>query len=193
MPRFTNAPPSDPRGQPLPLRRCPFHRPLTAIVTCHDVVGCPTHYWGGRTVPCEEQDCEPCLAGVRWNWHGYVSAYDLNLKLHFLFEVTARCSEAFTDYRKANPTLRGCHFEATRPSGKSNGRVYLRTKTADLQKTAVPDAPNIPDVLAMIWNITPAEISEAPQIKGAPAIKVNSNGNGRDWQPEVTSDEARTV
>lgn len=188
MPRFSSEPPPDPRGQALPLRRCPFHRPLLAIVTCQNVVGCPTHYWGGRTVPCEEEDCEPCLAGVGWRWHGYVSAYEPNLKLHFLFEVTARCSEAFKAYRKANGTIRGCIFEATRPSGKPNGRVYLKTKTADLQKTPIPDAPQIPQVLAMIWNIPLTSITDAPPIKDLPAVHVNTRGNGQAWKPETITD-----
>jgi hypothetical protein len=159
-----------------------------AIVTCDNLVGCPTHFWGGRTVPCEQEECEPCLAGVGWRWHGYVGAYDVNLKLHFLFEVTARCSEAFGHYRNAHGTLRGCLFRATRPSNKPNGRVYLETKSADLQKTAIPDEPDIERVLAMIWNIPLPSITEARQVKKLPAIKVNTRGNGQQWQPETISD-----
>ncbi|MHC4405932.1 MAG: hypothetical protein ACYTG0_40340 [Planctomycetota bacterium] len=188
MPQFSNTPPADPRGHALPLRRTPYHRPLVAIVTCDDLVGCPTHYWGGRTIPCEAQDCEPCLAGSGWRWHGYVSAYEPSLKLHFLLEVTGRCSEAFTNYRKANGTLRGCLFEASRPNAKHNGRVYIKTKTADLQRQPIPDPPNVKQVLSLIWNIPYTDIADAMPIKDAPAISVNTRGNGQQWKPESITD-----
>lgn len=188
MPQFSNVPPADPRGQSLELKRCPPGATLGGIITCPDVVGCPTHYWGGRTVPCEEEECEPCLAGIRWLWHGYVSVYHRELKLHFLFEMTARCVEPLTDYRKANPSLRGCCFIAQRPSGKPNGRVYLKTKTVDLETIYLPPAPDLRKVLAMIWNLPAPDVRVEGRLKDAPAIRVNTKGNGQQWQPESISD-----
>ncbi len=188
MPHFTTVPPEDPRGTALELKRCPAGAPLTAVITCPDVVGCPTHFWGGRTVPHETEDCEPCLGGIGWLWHGYVSAYQVSLKLHFLFEMTARCVEPLTEYRKLNDSLRGCAFMAQRPSGKPNGRVYLKTKTIDLATVSLPGIPNIRQVLAMIWNLPLPNITDAPQIKGHPAIDINTRGNGQQWKPQTIDD-----
>ncbi len=188
MPQFTSTPPDDPRGRGLELKRCPPGTPLKGIITCDDVVGCPTHFWGGRTIPHETEDCEPCLNGIGWLWHGYVSAYTPSLKMHFLFEMTARCVEPLTEYRLKNPSLRGCSFIAHRPSGKPNGRVYLKTTTIDLDSYTLPRSPDIPAVLAMIWNLPRPSITEAQPIKDLPAIKVNTNGNGQQWKPEAISD-----
>lgn len=188
MPQFSREPPIDPRGRSLELKRCPPGAVLHGIITCDDVVGCPTHFWGGRTVPHESEDCEPCLAGIAWLWHGYVSAFQPQLRLHYLFEMTARCVEPLTEYRQKNPSLRGCSFLAQRPSGKPNGRVYLKTKTLDLGSITLPDAPDLTKVLAMIWNLPTPSITPAGRMKDLPAIAVNSKGNGQQWQPETVTD-----
>lgn len=189
MPRFTNAPPVDGRGQSLPLRRCPSRGALTAVVTSDDLVGCPTHFFGGRTVPCETEQCVPCQEGISWRWHGYVSAYLLKAKLHFLFEMTARCAEVLIQYRRANGTLRGCYFEATRPSGTQNGRVYLQTKPLDLEGVPVPDPPDLPKLLSMIWNLPSPTVQLDGTLKKHPHLRVDSNANGSQPKPQPVSHE----
>lgn len=189
MPQFSSEPPADPRGMSLELKRCPPGAVLAGIITCPDVVGCPTHFWGGRTQPHEEQDCEPCLNGIGWLWHGYVSVYQTQLKNHFLFEMTARCTEPLTEYRKLNDSLRGCSLIAQRPSGKPNGRVHLKTKTIDVAMVSLPKSPDLRKVLAMIWNIPLPNISAAPPIKGHPAIAVDTKANGQQWQPNTSNDQ----
>lgn len=188
MPQFSSQPPTDPRGRSLELKRCPPGAVLPGVITCHDVVGCPTHFWGGRTVPHEEEECEPCLAGIGWLWHGYVSAFQRELRLHYLFEMTARCVEPLTEYRQKNPSLRGCMFLAQRPSGKPNGRVYLKLKTLDLASLTLPDPPDLTKVLAMIWNLPAPNITVDGRIKDSQRLRVNTNGNGQQWKPETISD-----
>ena len=188
MPQFSSEPPRDPRGQSLELKRCPPGAVLPGLVTCHDVVGCPTHFWGGRTVPCEAVECEPCLAGIGWRWHGYVSAWHPTLKLHYLFEMTARCVEPLTEFRKVHPSLRGCQFLAQRPSGKPNGRVYLKTKSIDLTTITIPAPPDLTQLLAMIWNVPLPNISVADRTKDLECLRVNTKGNGQQWQAETISD-----
>lgn len=186
MPLFSNEPPADPRGQSLELKRCPPGAPLTGIITCPDVVGCPTHYWGGRTIPHEQEDCEPCQEGIAWHWHGYVSVYQTQLKLHFMLEMTARCVEPLTDYRKANPSLRGCSIIAQRPSGKPNGRVYLKTKAVDVATIQLPAPPDLRKVLAMIWNLPAANVQIDGTCKGLPRVAVKPQGNGEAVQEVST-------
>lgn len=176
MPRYSNSPPADGRGQSLPLRRCPPRGQLVAVITCDDLLGCPTHFYGGRTVPHEEENCTPCDEGISWRWHGYVSAWIPKAKLHFLFEMTARCAEVLIQYRAAHSTLRGCLFEATRPSQTPNGRVYLQTKPIDLEGIPVPDPPDLPRLLSMIWNIPAPTVQIEGRIKNHPRARINSNG-----------------
>ena len=63
MPHFSSNVPVDPRGPAYPIVRTPISRPLVAIVTSPNLVGCYTHYWKGRTIPCEGPECPLCMAG----------------------------------------------------------------------------------------------------------------------------------
>ena len=153
MLNFSSNPPDDPRGIALPLKRCPPGKGISAIVTSHDLVGTPTHYYGGRTHPCTAPDCEACQDGVSWRWHSYLTAWGPNNKLHFIFESTARATEAFILYRKANNDLRGCGFSARRLNSSPNSRVMVETKAVDLAGLTLPQPPHLLKVLSIIWNI----------------------------------------
>lgn len=63
MPTFSSDVPIDPRGPAFPIVRTPISRPLTAIVTSPNLVGCYTHYFKGRTIPCEGSGCRLCMEG----------------------------------------------------------------------------------------------------------------------------------
>lgn len=162
---FSHEPPEDPRGFGLDLLRTPKARPLKAAVTCVRLVGCPTHFWGGRTVPCDNAKCEACDHGAPWRWHGYISAMELKTQQHFLFEMTARAAEPFKVWFAKHATLRGCQFEATRRQQKSNGRVDIRVGSIDLLTVQIPDPPDVYSILSVIWNIPLDSIMPGPQIK----------------------------
>lgn len=184
MPTFTNSPPPDPRGHSLPLMRTPTGRPIAAIVTSADLVGTPTHFWKGRTVPCDVEHCEPCENGMPWRWHGYLSAYQDANSLHFLFEFTARASEPFLKYRQAYGSLRGCHFQARRVNFAHNARVLIQTKPGDLTKIKLPQPPDLVRCLSVIWNIAEPDLNVAGLLKGMPRIAVDADGNVHQRLPD---------
>jgi hypothetical protein len=184
MPTYSNEPPNDPRGHSLTLKRTPINRALIAIVTSPDLVGCPTHFWGGRTVPCENPDCEPCRNGMPWRWHSYLSAWDTNTRIHFLYESTARATEPFVTYRKAYGSLRGCHFRARRANSAINSRVYIETQPADLEKIKLPQPPDLIKCLAIIWNLAEPTLDVEGLLKDVARVVVNKDGNGRLIQPQ---------
>ncbi|KKL63923.1 hypothetical protein LCGC14_2170260, partial [marine sediment metagenome] len=76
MPIFSHTPPDQGHGPSLRLRRTPGPGTLTATVTCERLIGCPTHFYQRRTVPCEGDACQACSEGYPWRWHGYISARD---------------------------------------------------------------------------------------------------------------------
>jgi len=170
MPTFSNQVPHDPRGLSLPLKRCPVGKPVIAIVTSLDLIGCKTHFYQGKTQPCENETCKACLDGVRWTWHSYLSAYDHAAKLHFLFESTARATEAFVQYREAHDVLRGCLFRAQRTQLRANARVYIETRPADLEKYSLPNPPDLTKILAIIWNLPDAVLAKGRRIKNVPNL-----------------------
>lgn len=163
MPQWTREPPAEPRGPALPIRRTPAYKPMIAIVTSEDLIGCYTHFYKGHTVPCERgartpnngdqnPECDACHDGIPYRWHAYLSAVDQADAVHIIFECTAQASEAFTTYRTAFGTLRGCIFEARRLNQRPNGRVIIRTKPADLAARRIPTAPDICKCMAIIWS-----------------------------------------
>lgn len=184
MPQFSNCPPKDPRGHALPLVRTPAGRALTAIATSDDLVGCPTHFWGGRTVPCEIDDCKPCNEGHPWRWHAWLSAYDPRDHRAFVFEVTARVAEIFVAYRDAHGTLRGCKFRAQRRTMAANSRVFLECQPCDLQGQHLPDPPNLIKCLSVIWNIRTPDLDVAGILKSVPRVVVDRGGNGELVHPD---------
>lgn len=190
MPSFSTTPPKDPRGVALPLLRTPPVATLRAMATSSDLIGCHTHFYHGRTMPCDVDNCKACKDGMPFRWHAWLSAKMANTHQHFLFEFTAQAAETFVQYREAHGTLRGCIFEAWRPSRRPNGRVHIRTKPGDLSEVTLPDEPNLISCLSIIWNIALVDVDVAGVLKDAPHVHVNDrlahlydpadgNGNGK--------------
>lgn len=153
MPTWTKDVPDDPRGPAFPILRTPAHKPLTAVITSEDLVGTYTHFFQGRTQPCEGVNCPAHEAGIPYRWHAYVSAWKRSTGLHFIFECTAQAAQTFTDYRDAFGTLRGCLFTATRMNAKPNARVLIQTKPLDLTTDVIPQPPNLIKCLGILWNL----------------------------------------
>ena len=160
MPNYTHNIPDSPSGPALPIRRTPAYTPMQAIVTSPDLIGTYTHYYKGRTVPCESPDCEPCQEGIPFRWHAYLAAHDRKTALHFIFEVTAAGAEPFIDYRDSHGTLRGCLFQARRHMQRQNGRVLIQTKPADLTEIRLPKPPDLTKCLAILWNLPNGEVKK---------------------------------
>lgn len=158
MPAFSHNVPADPRGPSFPIVRTPPGRPLTAIVTSPDLVGCFTHYHKGRTVPCEQENCEACHDGLPFRWHAYQSVHVAATGLHCLFECTAQAAEHFTDYREAHATIRGCQFEARRYNSKPNARILIRTRPADLTGLYLPKPPDLVKCLGILWGFAADDV-----------------------------------
>jgi len=172
---FQNEAPKDPRGNSLPLIRTPANRPLVGIVTCDEMLGTRTHYYRGRTIPCDDQNCPACDDGMSWRWHAYLSVAHVLNRRQALIEFTAAGVEPFKLYREAYGTLRGCHFTARRAQIAANSRVIVQCKQADLEKITLPDAPNILEALAIIWNIELPAIVVDGIAKDVPHVNVTED------------------
>lgn len=173
--QFQKSPPADPRGNSLPLMRTPTNKPIQGIVTSSEMVGTRTHYYRGRTIPCDDTDCPACTDGIPWRWHGYVSVYSPGSHKTVLFELTAKAAEPLTQYFAAYGTLRGCEIIAKRANMSPNSRVLLQTKPADLEKITLPAEPNLLEALSIIWNIELTAIAIDGTNKGNPSIAITED------------------
>ncbi len=100
MPTWSNQLPSKEKHMGFDIKRTPQNRPIQAIITCDDLLICDTHFWGGRTIPCERKheeldgtlsagDCGACRQSIPFRTHVYISAIDCKTRDHFIFECTA--------------------------------------------------------------------------------------------------------
>lgn len=179
MPNWTNAPPADPRGQGLPLVRTPANGTLRAIVTSDKLVGTDTHFWGGHTVPCDRPTCDACENGVAFRWHGYLSAYNPQTQLHFIFEMTDQAAATFLEYFKANGSLRTAMFEAYRWNHRRNGRVIVKVEPFAMPAHVLPPAPDICKVMAIIWRLPADNVDSVGVYRGKPKVWADKKGNGQ--------------
>jgi len=189
MPTWTDKIPADPRGHGLPLLRCPAQTNLEAIVTSVNLIGTETHFWGGHTVPHSPPDCEACERGSSYRWHAYQSCYNPNTQLHFIFECTAYAAAKFAEFRDAHKTLRGCQFVAYRWKRARNGRVIIKCTPTSFNLAALPPAPNLENVMAVIWRLPTPNVWVAGVQRGHPRVHADPNGNGSSTDPREYSTE----
>ena len=153
MPTFTHSLPERQKHMGFDLRRTPAERSIVAVVTCDQYLVTDTHYWGGRTVPHELDNCPACAAIMPKRTHVYVSAFDLKSREHFIFECTSNAAKSFEEHFSAHQTLRGCMFCAERPKRTKNGKVVISTRTCDLTKINLPSPPDLIRALCVIWQV----------------------------------------
>ena len=164
MPTFRTTLPPEGKHMGFSLKRTPATSGLQATVTAEDLLVCDTHFWHGRTTPCErtvndeggtidDSPCQACREKIPFRTHCYVSAFDAKKQEHFIFECTTHAAKPLAEYRDTVGTIRGCIFRATRPKGTPNGQVAIETATADLKKGHLPPAPSVMLALAVIWRI----------------------------------------
>jgi hypothetical protein len=145
---------------------------------------CDTHFWHGRTTPCErllnetgktldDSTCPACRDKQAWRTHVYLSAFDAKSHEHFIFECTANAAKAFAEYHAAARTLRGCVFHATRPKQGPNSKVVIVTNTVNLAKTPLPQQPDVARALAVIWRLPQTALPVVEQPHSPPEIHPN--------------------
>ena len=183
MPSWTPTPPDDLGRSGFRLLRTPAGRPLLAYVLSENLTGCNTHFVGNRTVPCEYPKCDPCQNGIGWRWHGYLAIVVAATQEVALFECTAKSSAAFSEYYTRYGTTRGCMFKAERLNAKTNGRVVIQARPADLAKINLPPSPDVQQCLAHIWNLPPNQVETLPHKNRPPFQSVILNREN----PELTA------
>jgi len=174
MPDWSNCPPERTSPRPLQLIRTPVGRALTATITSERLLGCLTHWWGGRTSPCETPHCDACNHGSPTRWHGYLGLYDERTRGLALLELTDSCDDAIRDAIKLYGSLRGCRIKAYRAKASRNGRVILEIRAPAIDVAALPAAPDVPATLAMIWNLPKAATSAPSQPHAIDEIATSS-------------------
>lgn len=185
MPTWSNQLPTVQKHMGFDLRRTPQSGSLRAVVTSDDLLVVDTHFFHGRTLPCERNEqgldgqlcagnCPACRESIPYRTHVYISAYQAKNREHFLFECTAHAGKPFAEYRDAAGTLRGCLFDASRPKGAKNSRVAIATATANLASISIPEPPDLIKALSVIWRLPMPAFSASPRDSKPPKVSTRS-------------------
>lgn len=191
MPSFNDAPKKTDRPKPMDLIRTPTKGILSGIVLAEAITGCETHYWGGRTVPCEHPDCPACDDASPTRWHGYLPIWSPKDNATFIWEFTEQAADALLAYRDKYNTLRGCGIHARRAKPIPNGRIVVSTQPVDLLKYTLPALPDVQKILLTIWNLPGKAFQKARNANGdntlTPAQEVLNRYLGKTTRTKAVS------
>jgi hypothetical protein len=175
VPTYTNTPPANPRGVALPVKRVQPGKTTVTVATSDDLIGTKTHFFGGRTIPCETPVCKACLEGIPWRWHAYLGCYDPPTGDQWILELTAAATARLLEYRSAYGTLRGAKLKAHRANWAKNSRLVIEATPADLARITLPPAPNLKRCLAILWNLPEPALHDTGQGGLADAVETLSD------------------
>lgn len=146
------------------IQRTPQKGAIVARVLSHEFTGARTHYYNGRTQPCNPKDCEACNKNMASRWHGWIFAQDLKTLEVFIFEFPPAAGEALDHKFSQLRTLRGVHFKCHRIGGKANGRVVIQFGEQDQDREALPRVPSMEPILCSIWGLRSASTTKSPRM-----------------------------
>ena len=157
--------------------RCGPKAPLRATILSTELVGCYTHYWHGRTLPCCPQSCPACDESQPRRWHGYLAITGKDQLDLEILEITAAASAAFAAYLDRFPTLRGAQLRLQRVGAKANGRLDSTLWPPTESTNSLPTEPDVEAILLAMWEASwatkglkvPADITAAEHKKHSPS------------------------
>lgn len=166
MPDWSNHPPDDADRYTATLIRCKPGRPIRGICASPHLLGCWTHWFGGRTVPCDPPDCPACAQQVSRRWHAYIHLYSPSTHHSAILELTALAARELEAYIEQHHTLRGALLDVQRSNHRPNSTLILTTTPADLQRFNLPAPLDIPAALERMWEIN---VKRAQTLNNDPA------------------------
>jgi hypothetical protein len=138
------------------------------VVITHDLIGCKTHYWKRRTLPCNPQSCEACDEGHPCRWHGYLALWNQRTKRIHVLEITSNAVPQIDDYFKRYGTLRGAEIIVERVPQKPNGKVFATLTQSGIPGDLLPPHPDLETFLTKLWDVSYAQSAANPRYANKP-------------------------
>jgi hypothetical protein len=135
------------------ITRAPAKGVLTLTILSHDLVGCYTHYVGGRTRMCPGNGCEVCAANTRPRWHGYLAAVDEAKGDRVIVELPATIADSVGKIFDQARTLKGTRLMLSRTSNRPNARVTAKYSAPISAEAEYPAVADIRPILERMWEV----------------------------------------
>lgn len=153
MPQWTNHAPDDADRHTATLMRVKPGRPIRGICASPHLLGCWTHWFGGRTIPCNPPDCPACAQSASRRWHAYIHLYSPTTHHSAILELTSLAARELEAYVEQHHTLRGALLDVQRSNHRPNSTIILTATPADLQRFNLPPPLDIPAALERMWEV----------------------------------------
>lgn len=151
--RWDNSHDTQRRSNKWQLRRTPQGGKLKGLILTDQPLGVWTHYYGGRTVPCESEACPACIDGQNPRKHWYVAQWDPTRDDRWILELTDRGADELILQVSKGARLRGRHLTTYRTNSRANGPVEAVLGEDHSSRYQLPPAPDIRQALLIIWGI----------------------------------------
>jgi len=151
--QWTKEPPTDQSWAGTRLLRCPAASPLAGITMDAELIGCPTHYAGGRTQPCQGTTCPMCLDGHQYRWHAYLPLYNPVTGRQFVLELTAMAAQDYRLQIQQHQSRAGLKLTVRRDSKRLNARVLLTLEPYQSNGRPLPTPIDVQHYLEHMWGL----------------------------------------
>jgi hypothetical protein len=150
---WSPTPPNDNDYCAIRLVRTPVGRAVTTVICSHTLIGCPTHYAGGRTQPCSGADCELCAKAFSARWHGYLHTCNPESASQNVLELTGAAAQQLLAQAPANGDLRGYNLTCGRTQKRANARVLITLAQQTVPDKFLPPPLDVQAYLQHVWAI----------------------------------------
>lgn len=150
---WDNRPDSPRRRNKLQLIRTPRGGKLQGIFLSTEAVGVWTHYYGGRTQPCQQEECEICAHQVTRRHHVYAAIWSPETQKSVLLEMTENAGEELLNRAEQKQSIRGLKFKTHRVNMKPNAPVTLVVMEDASALYQLPPEPDVVEALLIIWHL----------------------------------------
>ena len=112
---------------PLPIIVVKHDCPLQALLICRDWIGVRTHWWGGHTIACSNDDsCEPCSSNRQWVKKYYIAAEGLKSGQKVLLMLTPCAAEMIVSGRTRVDGFLGCEIYLARSAKRNTAPMVAK-------------------------------------------------------------------
>lgn len=150
---WSTKPPKETGPKPRTLWRAEAKKTRGGVILSDHTLGVGTHYHQGRTVLCNDENCELCQVYGPSRWYGFWAVYHGQDKPATLFQFTSGVWHTVESYLQKWSTLRGAKFVAERANARHNSRVVLQIDRADGNPDDLPKAFDVEGTLRKIWRL----------------------------------------
>lgn len=169
--------------------RCRQGKVVKGIMLAGDVCGAYTHWYGGRTLPCNGLSCPACKMNVEVRWHGYLPLYNTSTRNIVIAEITTAAVEPIDRWFREKRSLRGAFISIMRGAERVNSPLKSRVEEGPLPAEALPNPPHVREILEKMWGTWELRRRKGDDVAAEGVLRMGDTLPGQTEIPEEFFDD----